>query len=482
MDSLFAIVRRLTLACAALVLLFAALPSMACTNAAYQTYTAAMSACQAAIARNAGNGVTYTCTNRPPVNGGSGDVHLQGSDGGYGDYQYCGDATASNPCSSQPTTTVNVRFTNQAPPGSSGATWVTDQSTGKAVLCPYTITYSNFSALSDAQGFFHVQATVSYNGNPSGSESSTATAGTSVYNDASGNPLSPQPSPDPSPAPQLCGGTSCADPSTGNVCAVVGGSQVCQKFPAWTPNMTGGCSGGGTGAICAGSPTAPAPQPGQGGVTDPTTQIAGSDHYTSKNMSTGQVSTVVVNTFSGLAGQTVTNGANSTAQNASNSSGSSKPASSSSSGGSGYGSGGDCNSPPVCTGDAVMCGIARQEWYAMCSAKASADSLDKHIAGDGNGPSTFATDSTKYGQGDVWSQPDTSQDGTVGGQANKGVYDQSGFGFNTTCPLTDLNVPFFSGSFAIPLSEGCVIGPWLRAIIIGFALFSAAVITAGGRG
>lgn len=487
MDSFLAIVRRVRqtlvlLLCA--VFVFPAWSSTTC-GAQFQTYDQAMAACQSFIGQQ-NQSLGYKCA-AASYSSGSGQVqaYYNGSSGKYvgGFWTYCYGAP-SNPCSSLPQPpTVNIAFKQSAPPGTSGATWTTDPTTGAQVQCPYTISYANYSALSDSSGFFHVQATISYTGNPSGSESTTPTAGTSVYNDASGNPLSPQPTQDPSPAPQLCGGTSCADPSTGNVCSVVGGVQSCQKFPPWTPNMTGGCSSGGSGAVCAGSPTAPSPQPGQGGVTDPATQIAGSDHYTSRNMQTGQVSTVVVNTFAPSPGQTVTNGATSGSQNAANSSGSQKPASSSTSAGSsGYGSGGDCNSPPVCSGDAVLCGIGRQEWYAMCTGKAGTDQLHKDVAGDGNGPPTFAADQTKYSQSSVWSQPDTSQDGTVGGQANSGVYDQSGFGFGTSCPLQDLNVPFFSGSFAIPLSEGCVIGPWLRAIIIGFALFSAAVITAGGRG
>ncbi|HEU4590552.1 MAG TPA: virulence factor TspB C-terminal domain-related protein, partial [Steroidobacteraceae bacterium] len=147
-----------------------------------------------------------------------------------------------------------------------------------------------------------------------------------------------------------------------------------------------------------------------------------------------------------------------------------------------YGGGGDCNSPPVCTGDAVMCGVARQEWTAMCQAKSDAAQLHKDLAGDGP-PSDFDALKNKYGQGDVWSDPDTSMDGTVGGQANSGIYDQSGFGYATSCPLHDISISLGSrGSFVIPLEDKCVVGTWLRALVIGFALLSAAIITAGGRG
>lgn len=454
-------------------------------GSSYPSQSAALAACNNTVAQGANGPVSINCRYNVYATGPFTypSYYVLFTNGGWSVYYWAGALLSSNPCSSLPSQTANISYSSQQKLGASGATWQTDQTTGAQVQCPFTITYSNYSALADSQGMFHVQATTSYNGNPSGSESTTPTAGTSVYNDSSGSPLAPQPSSDGSSSPQLCGGTSCADPSTGNVCSVVGGAQQCAKFPPWTPNMTGGCAGSGSGAICAGSPTAPTPTQGQGGIVDPSTQIAGSDKYTSQNMQTGQVSTVVVNTYSGAAGQTVSNGAGSGAKGAANSSGSSKPASSSSSAGSGYGSGGDCNSPPVCSGDAVMCGIGRQEWYAMCTAKTSADTLDKHLAGDGNGPPTFASDQSKYGQGDVWSTPDSSQDGTVGGQANKGVYDQSGFGWGRSCPIKDIPISLGTlGSFNVPASNGCIVGQWLSALIVGFALFSAAMITAGGRG
>jgi len=71
---------------------------------------------------------------------------------------------------------------------------------------------------------------------------------------------------------------------------------------------------------------------------------------------------------------------------------------------------------------------------------------------------------------------------TVGDQANAGNYDQTGFGYSVQCPMKDLTVPLGSYSFAVPFSEGCVIGPWLRAIVIAFALYAGAKITAGGVG
>ncbi|WP_239950045.1 hypothetical protein [Dyella terrae] len=157
------------------------------------------------------------------------------------------------------------------------------------------------------------------------------------------------------------------------------------------------------------------------------------------------------------------------------------PAPSSSAGGNGgsVNGGQDCNTPPACSGDAVNCGIVRQQWYSMCSAKTSSDALYKAVAGDGNGPPTFASDSTKYGQSAVWVQPDTSQNGTVGGQANSGTYDQSGFGYARTCPLQDMSLS--SVPFLVKFSIGCDVLTYFGYGLVAFALFAAACITAGSN-
>ena len=115
----------------------------------------------------------------------------------------------------------------------------------------------------------------------------------------------------------------------------------------------------------------------------------------------------------------------------------------------------------------------------MCSAKTSADAAFKAVAGDGNGPPTFASDSAKYGQGDVWVQPDTSQNGTTGGQANAGVYDQGGFGYARTCPLQDITLT--SIPFVAKFSAGCDVLQYFGYGLVALALFAAACITAGSN-
>jgi len=294
--------------------------------------------------------------------------------------------------------------------------------------------------------------------------------------DASGKPVAADPGDVPTasspinsnPAPQVCGGGSCVDPNSNQACGVVGGSQLCVPLPPKATQQGGSCSNGGGGTLCAGNPV---PRPDPNAVPDPATQIKSSDSYQRTDTSSGASGVQIVNVYGGSGVKT----------SSGQKTGDVGPASSSSSGGSSgsVSGGGSCDSPPACSGDAVQCGIVREQWYAMCSAKTSADAAFKAVAGDGNGPSTFSSDSAKYGQGDVWVQPNTSQSGTTGGQANNGVYDQSGFGYSRTCPLQDIQ--FTSIPFVAKFSAGCDVLEDVGLVLVGFALFIAATITAGSN-
>ena len=281
-------------------------------------------------------------------------------------------------------------------------------------------------------------------------------------------------------APQMCGGGSCYDPNTGNYYAVSNGKQISVHgdAPTLPPNS---CSGDGLAAICAGSPTPPIPN-AQIGITDPATQIASTDKYTQADPTTGAVSTTTVNVYAGQGGSP-TSGAPGGSISVGSGSKSSSPASSSSSGSGSsdsYGGGGDCNSPPVCQGDAVLCGETLQQWRTMCSAHTDAQKELTAWAGSDptQQPPTFASDSTKYSQSDVWQQAGSSGS-TTGDAANQGTYDQSGFGYSTQCPMMDLSVSIASASYVMPFSKICVIGPWIYWTVIGFSLYRAARITAG---
>jgi hypothetical protein len=329
---------------------------------------------------------------------------------------------------------------------------------------------------------------VEYNPVTNGPDTSPVTPAGSVDN-SNGQPAQPDVPDYPAsgssapsnPPPTICGGGSCYDPSTGNACAVGASGQVCINVANGSGTTQGGCSSSGATTICGGSPTPPSPVGSSGStISDPPSQIQGSDTYTNANPSTGQTGSTTVNVFS--SGGDTSNGSTSTSistgkGSTSTKNGQSGPASSSSTGnGDSFNGGGDCNTPPVCQGDAVMCGVAQEAWHTSCNVTIQTTAL----AGSNptQQPPNFASDLTKYGSSDVFQQSNGGG-GTVGDSANQGSYDQSGFGYANACPLTDLSITLVRGSFVVPFSDACVIGPWIYWTVIGFSLYRAAKITAG---
>lgn len=274
--------------------------------------------------------------------------------------------------------------------------------------------------------------------------------------------------------PRVCGGGSCYDPNSDQYCATANGQQVCVLGPT-ARSGAGGCSASAGGTLCAGSPSSPSPP--SGSVPDPATDIRSVDKTQQADSATG--SPIQVTTTVYAVGDTQTaSGQQSSDSGPSNGGQSTRgndPAHASSAGGNGtYQGGTDCNTPPVCTGDAVLCGASRAQWSTTCQ-------VHKDLAGTSPAPSASTLGSSgAYDQGSLWVTPAAGN--TVGDQANAGNYDQTGFGYSVQCPMKDLTVPLGSYSFAVPFSEGCVIGPWLRAIVIAFALYAGAKITAGGVG
>ncbi|RUL78769.1 hypothetical protein [Dyella choica] len=475
MDTVCAIARRLTVALLVFVvgMFFASSPVRAAVTAgqAYQSCQAILAQDQATWGSSFQTQPCKQSTN--PVSGNPAYCFPYGLAGqGYPWLGGCTDYTGSpvNPCSMLANSSIDTYYFPGEQLGTTGQTLVTDPNSGGKVWCPYTIQWSGASGIADAYGHYHIHATITYTGDlgdtgPSGGPTSPQ------MNDPNGNPLSQQPTTSNGPSPTICGGGSCYDPNTDQFCGVSGGGQFC--IPAHTAESSqGGCVSSGGGTLCAGSPSAPLPNPTQNQITDPSTQIGSSDKYTQSNISTGATSGVTVNTYNSPGGS-VSSGSTNSSLPASNSSGSkSSPASSSSTGNGGsYGGGSDCNSPPACSGDAVMCGVGRQEWYAMCNQQ-------KYMVGDDSGPSTFQQDLSKYSQSDVTVQP--SNGNTVGDQANNGSYDSGGFGYGTQCPAQDLQVSIGKfGSFTVPFSLICPIGPWIYGLVVGFALYRAACVTAG---
>lgn len=269
--------------------------------------------------------------------------------------------------------------------------------------------------------------------------------------------------------PKVCGGVSCYNPKTGTACGLVNGVQICVQGPPTPAQNGGGCAVMGDGSLCNGNPP-PTPDPTK--VPDPPTWTKGIDRNTFADPSTG-------NSYNNI---TIVYGPPSQSASSGQQLGDMGPPSSSSTAPkpqSGYGDGGDCNSPPSCTGDAVMCGIARETWRNRCSAKQSADQAHKDLTGNGP-PQDFDQLKTKYGQGDVWTDNPGQGDGGVGDAANQGNYDQSGFGYSRQCPLKDITVSAGRvGTFTIRLADLCVVGDWVRGLVIAMALYAAFCITRG---
>lgn len=375
------------------------------------------------------------------------------------DFPYRGAVPPENPCGSL--ATVSIFLDGKVLSGYSFPQSAVDQVTGATVQCAMTATPKGAPVWNQWSNKWQTYAQLSPTGDLAGGDGVTDGSGAGVAD------VPVPPSYDNQPTtPGVCGGGSCYDAASDQYCASSGGSQYCVSGAA-ARSSSGGCSGSAA-VTCGGSPSAPLPAQSQ--VPDPATQAVGSDHYTQADPQTGTSVPVVVNVYKGA---TNPNGVTSGQQ-----SGDSGPASASSTGnadGSSYSGGGDCNSPPVCSGDAAMCGAARTQWATTCQ-------VHKDLAGTGQ-PSDFDTLKTKYSQSDVWSDPDTSMDGTEGGQANQGNYNQSGFGWSRACPLQDWHIELGDfGSFTVPLQDKCYVGDWIRYLVIGMGLFLAAIITAGGKG
>jgi len=378
-------------------------------------------------------------------------------------YIFFGDAPPPpNPCEQAwPATTIvtNGKITagsstcSGAVPDGGGA--------GGTVQCALSINPESPPTLDPQTGNWSTWVTVGASGNTCGATNTDVT-------DGNGDKINPTPfiptlpPTTVTPPPALCTGGACYDPKADQYCGTSNGVQFC--VPGASARTTAGaCGSGGAGIMCAGTPNAPGAPPNK--VADPATQIRTSDKFTQADPVTGQV--IPVNVVVWATQGTPTNGARP---------GDSAPAPASTApkppDGKSYGGGTDCVTPPACSGDVVMCGAARTQWATTCQ-------VHKDLAGMTAPPSL--TDG-QHTSSDVWSDGTATGD-AVGDAANAGNYDTSGMGFSTTCPLHDMDVPLPGGrSFAIKFSAGCEVGGWIKAMVLAFALFAAARITAGGVG
>jgi hypothetical protein len=458
------------------VLFFGLLASMYSPRASAATYSQAMAACQATPPA-AGNFGPLVC-----VVGTANDCLKNGdytqSVWGYQVYlptgskscqfvmAFSGAGPPSNPCTS--IVPANIYNQGKILTGSSLCQRSPVEGTSGYVQCAVTFSPRSPPTQNQYSGAWETYGTLAASGNLcSGTEGDP-------WKDGNGGAMNPAPPVPTLPAvdvpvpPKMCGGGSCYDPKADQYCATAGGQQLCLAGSA-ARSASGACITSGDAAICAGSPTAP--KPPASAIPDPATQIKAVDKTTQADPVTGVPVTITTTVYSQPSTPT-TSGQTSGDKGPAPASTSATPPGS-------YGGGGDCNTPPVCSGDAVMCGVARQTWTSGCAAKAGLDQLHKDVAGDGPAPSL--TDG-QHTSSDVWSDGTATGD-AIGDAANAGNYDTSGMGFSTTCPLHDMDVPLPGGrSFAIKFSAGCEVGGWLKAIIIAFALFAAARITAGGVG
>ena len=256
-----------------------------------------------------------------------------------------------------------------------------------------------------------------------------------------------------------CGGGSCADYANHRDCAVGSdGVQVCVPMGT-AQSAAGGCVSSASATVCAGTPKAPSPPaPPSSPITDPATQVKASDTYVTSNGASGSQSTTV-NTY-GAGGSSVSSG---------QTTGNDGPAPASTAATPGSASGGsDCNTPPVCSGDAVMCGVLRQQWYTMCSAKAGTDQLNKDLVGDGTQTPTLAP---LHAASDLNGQ--TVDLGDTSGA------DSSGMGWSTTCPLQDFTITVVGVSVPLSFKPVCDYGAWMRAFVMLLASIGYAGIMGG---
>jgi hypothetical protein len=456
MDLLFT-QRRLSAVLAVFVLLLCG--AFYSPSASATTYSEAMALCQAKLPAYANSGYPYGCVNRYPY-GSGGRIELKRTDAGIHDPVYFADYSPSDDmCTSRPVVEGKIVADN------------IDTTDGCDGTCRYVLTDG-------------LQVATKLGGSiTTGTWTPVGLCASASAGWGNGVPAT-------STAPSVCSGGSCYDANANKYCAVdSAGNQACVAGAA-ANTPAGGCGSGGSATVCAGAaassaPPAPPlpPAPPASPISDPATEIHSTDNYTTTTTTGGSASTAPTTT----AGTTTVNvyGQGGSTTGSGQKPGDSGPAPPSStspppdSDPGSYAGGQSCTSPPVCSGDPVMCGVGKQSWQAMCQAKASADLLHSDSAGDGKGP---PGDEPMHTSADVWSDTTGTLD-PIANAANAGNYDMSGMGFSTTCPLTDMDVPMpFGQHFSIKFSAGCELGGWLRAIIIAFALFAAAKITAGGNG
>lgn len=264
--------------------------------------------------------------------------------------------TPDNPCGTLPHVSLYVDGKMLA--GYTFPQNAVDPNTGATVQCAMTFTPSGAPIFNPYSGKWQTYGSAAPSGNLASGSGVKDGQGGDVPAVAPPSDFTDTPSP-----PSVCDSASCYNPASDQYCASSGGAQYCVSGGT-ARSSAGGCSGSSV-VLCGGSPTPPLPPPSK--VPDPPTQIVGQSKATQANPTTGATLPVVVNVYKppDTAGS-VSNG---------QTSGDSGPAPASSSPSNGSASGGqDCNSPPICSGDAPTCAVVSQSWLQRCgTSKADAD-------------------------------------------------------------------------------------------------------------
>jgi hypothetical protein len=245
------------------------------------------------------------------------------------------------------------------------------------------------------------------------------------------------------------------------------------------PGDAGGCASGATGAACVGKngqPIPPPPDPPIPNGTPPdstqqynTIDSGGNTYNYTQNVYSGtspgpgsSSSSSPGGSGSNSGGQSGNSGPNGTNQDGKCPDGSVPTAS----GCSGTYRDNGCDTPPACHGDAVLCGIAANTHKSACEA-ASGSSVGGPPSGMGDG-----TDNSGDPLGSSVSNEVDLADGSS--------LDGGGFGFASTCPLTDgIHFDFLGKSISVDTADMCTPLSFVYYIVLAFAYFTAAKIIAG---
>lgn len=428
------------------------------------TWQIALSECNAEVSSRAATlpGNPY-CQLRPAPNKEFWIVYQNGASRTYciSGCFFSGDFPPSNPCS----VIVPARIYNQGKilEGSSLCKRTSDPVTGGYVQCALTFAPNAPPTQNQYSGAWETYGTLAPSGNVcAGSEGDP-------WKDGNGGALSPAPPIPTLPAvdvpapPQVCGGGSCYDPKNDKYCATSGGAQFCVSG-ATARSSAGGCVTSGDATICAGSPSAPKPPaPPASPITDPATQIKSQDNTTQADKVTGtpqNVSTTVYAQPSAPVESGQKPGDKGPVPKDPT-----EPDKGSASGGQ------DCNTPPICSGDAPTCMVVSQVWLDRCAVKD--DKSDKN----GNGQPDWTE--VQPGDGDEYATGETSAGEVMSSEVADGSkIDQTSWAGNS-CPTLPV-VMVFGKPWSMDQGFFCEWLAMLRPIFLLIAGFIAIKITASG--